>query len=336
MVVQNVGHVPNYYTGARNLIPDGNAGPPRLCDADFTVHPESKTRDRAKVLTLNDCKLSIACTTDVAIVRHNKRCKMQTLFDSHSGLLIVRITKPGAAPIIIFGVYLRPGIDNRVAAHKTCNLIRLWHTNLSRKYPGELQLICGDFNSSYIDPNTRFTEDTVNRGHCKLVSELFRDLDFAPVHGRSELTPGQFTSRSLDEKLKGRSEIDFILAPSSFNNFLLCSHQSFNDIEGEGALTHVAIGAQITLPRCQRNRQKAPRQQPDQSERAKPVVVPDWDSLEQYAAAADTIRSELESGSVFKAVGAAAKLEAFQSILANARTQHLDPQSKQQANVEAD
>ena len=109
MVVQNVGHVPNYYTGARNHIPPGSSDPPRISDADITIHPESKSSDRAQLLTMSGLGLKFAATADVAIVCHNRACKTELIFSGHDGLLIVRVNKPGSRPVIIMGVYHPPG-----------------------------------------------------------------------------------------------------------------------------------------------------------------------------------------------------------------------------------
>ena len=341
MVVQNVGHVPNYYTGARNYIPHGSSDPPRLSDADITIHPESKTKDRAQLQTLSRLKLKLAATADVAIVCHNPACKIEVLFDSHPGLIIVRVSKPGARAIIIMGVYLRPGIHSRENAIKTCNLIRSWRQLLSNTYPNELIIIGGDFNASIIQ-SKRHTEDNQRRGHHHIVHQLISDLDYAPLHGRSASCPAQFTSRSLNEADDGRSEIDFILAPSGLDtgSYLLCDNQSFSDIEGEGALTHVAIGAEFTLPRLTRCHTQTQTPQTaaaePQTERPSPTVIPDWDSLNQYSAAADTIKSELLKGCVANAIGAAAKLEALRGVLSKARAEHLDTQSKQHAGTKAE
>ena len=341
MVVQNVGHVPHYYTGARNFIPPGSSDPPRISDADITIHPESKSSDRAQLLTLANLGLKFAATADVAIVCHNPACKTEVIFDSHPGLLIVRVSKPGCRAMIIFGVYLRPANSasnpNRASAAVTCNLIRSWHTLLSTAYPDELMIIGGDLNASILHAN-RATEEHQKRGHFVLVQQLLADLEYSPLHGRSPLTPGQYTSRSVVEHREGRAEIDFILAPSSLgtSQYRLCNPQSFLDIEGEGALTHIAIGAELALPRISRAQPAVPQQAPSKPERTKAAVVPDWDSLEQYSAAATVIRSELSSGCVANAVGADAKLQALRGVLAKARAMHLDPQSERQAQIAAD
>jgi hypothetical protein len=335
VVVQNVGHVPNYYTGARNYVQQMDSGPPpRISDADITIHPESKTGDRARLAALSGLGLKFAATSDVTIVCHNPTCVVEVLFSAHAGLLIVRVTKGGARPLIIMGVYLRPGIKSRDATIVTCNLIRSWHRLLSKNYPGELIIIGGDFNSSVISPS-RYTCDTQNRGHFKTVASMLRDLQYSPLHGRSAAFPAHFTSRSAVEAREGRSEVDFIFGPSGLDAscFRLCENQLFDDIAGEGALTHVAIGVEFVVPRRPRNRLPQPSSAP---ERPKPPVVPDWDSLDQYAEAARVMREELESGRVLHAVGAAAKLQALRGIFAKARVGHLDTQTEQQAEVEAD
>ena len=335
MVVQNVGHVPNYYTGARHYVPNGDSGPPpRISDADITIHPESKSGDRAKLATLGGLGLKFAATRDVVIVCHNPDCTMEVLSSAHNGLLIVRVTKPGARSLIVMGVYLHPGIKCRDAALATCNQIRSWFRLLSRTYPAELIIIGGDFNSSVISPK-HYTADTEKRGHHAVLLSLLQDLQYSPLHGRSETAPAQYTSRSVVESREGRSEIDFILAPSGLDAslFRVCENQQFEDIAGEGALTHVAIGAEITVLRRPRNQIQQPAKSGD---RPKPPVVPDWDSLDQYAEAARVMREELETGCVTNAVGAAAKLQALRGIFAKARVDHLDPQTERQAEAQAD
>ena len=199
MVVQNVGHVPNYYTGARNYVLSADSGPPpRISDADITIHPESKSGDSAKLAQLSALGLKFAATSEVAIVCHNMACTVEVLFSAHAGLLIVRVTKDGARPLIVMAVYLRPGLKSRDSAIVTCNLIRSWHRLLSRSYPGELIIIGGDFNSSVVT-SSRHTADTQHRGHYKVVHSLLYDLQYSPLHGRSAASLAQFTSRSTVE-----------------------------------------------------------------------------------------------------------------------------------------
>ena len=339
MVVQNVGSVCNYYTGARNHILPSSSGPPQnVYSPDISVHPESKSHDRAKLMNLSQsCKLFFAASNDVVIVNHKPGvCKVEVICNTIAGLLNVRVTKPGAKSLIIMGIYLHPGIKSRVAAVITCRQVREWHKLLSRTYPGECILLCGDTNARLgtLIPG-RFSDDQMTLGHHTVLSELLKDLNYSPLHGRSALTPGTYTSRSVDEKRQGRSEVDYIFAHTGLDtsSYSLYDHQSFDDIEGEGALTHVAIGAVIRLPRLPRNGAPQP---PTEEPHPKPSVVPDWDSLDQYSEAAETLRAELESGSIRDAIGADAKLKALQAALSKARALHLDPQSEEQVEVDAD
>lgn len=63
------------------------------------------------------------------------------------GLVVVRLTRPDAEPVIVFGVYWRAGVDRRAETLRCAETIKIKMRLLKDAYPGELVFLGGDFNS---------------------------------------------------------------------------------------------------------------------------------------------------------------------------------------------
>ena len=154
----------------------------------------------------------------VAIINCNPRKISITAIEKDSRGLIsadVRFITGKRTPFFVMSMYVNPAGSPYITDNAPLLAIAQHAVLRAQETYGDKILIATDANARIV---TKFGADQLTNTQTQMFNAFLKATDLWPLHGRSLESFADYTSRNIIPGVEGKSTVDFILAPSKWNN----------------------------------------------------------------------------------------------------------------------